>query len=858
MSYNLKYSGIETDELLQAINPDETLYIDDWVALSSTFVNKFNLNTLRTPGNYTVSYWANGPEGAFAPSPINVMVKAEPDGSITQIAVIGGTSYKRTLSGEPEEFSKWAAETRSDKFAISDSEPTNPGNLDLWMDTSAGGAPVFKVYHAESDTWVSARPSNILIAKIYDPTNMAEDIFLYIDTAISNADVTAQLADFNLHTSNTEYHTSVAEKNEWKGKATIDAMNGIISTFSDTMKASVTAATDTTYQSEIALMRNISGYLNTLDRHATDTTIHPTPENIALWEGGADSNHTHYNNGTVKLSTSAIKSPVHGVRIDPSALESMVTVDNISEMNALKTGDCQTGDIVYVRTMPTNISAIFITTDATKFGTDDINLYLDYDVNAFGDAPAAPHFYKVTKANNVYFAVSNEVSDGLTYSHNTVDWYTYTVAPAVHKDVYYGCGIFICFDEGSNYINFSKDNISWKGMDTSLGNRSYSAIASDGNRILVVATPLADNTDTNTYVLIITYVPATDTIAIAKTTIVGYTKVEYLNNRFYLINEKATGSAHKIAHSTDGVTWTEVSLTVSGMTNTVAPILLYNKKYFALIGSTSAPYLFSSTDGLTWVNEQLPTRLSISCKGMSFYNYGDRIIIAYLTTTNTFPIAACLATQVNISASWTLHTSNLSWPLTSIHMVYKKYCIASARVDKTVKFVAMNILTGKTYITELSEYNIPLGIENAGNIIAMVDCVSGDDTLLTVPNGTRDTIRVTFVNDAFHLFTKTDSGDLSWYSLLDKPSTMQGYGITDAYNKADAMALIADSNAYITQAEPILVQFDPIIGIDFSGTQSAIDSVMEKVPPIVRDVTSLIDTAYEVYETAGFNISTLV
>ena len=73
MGYRLGYTGPEVDVLLQKANA-ATIINNGWEKLASTSVNPVNLDNLMTQGNYSISYWQNGPESMFTSGPINICV----------------------------------------------------------------------------------------------------------------------------------------------------------------------------------------------------------------------------------------------------------------------------------------------------------------------------------------------------------------------------------------------------------------------------------------------------------------------------------------------------------------------------------------------------------------------------------------------------------------------------------------------------------------------------------------------------------------------------------------------------------------------------------------------------------------
>ena len=73
MGYRLGYSGPEVDVLLQKAYKYSVIN-NGWAKLDSSNSNPVDLDSLVTQGNYSISFWQNGPIQLTTNGPINVSV----------------------------------------------------------------------------------------------------------------------------------------------------------------------------------------------------------------------------------------------------------------------------------------------------------------------------------------------------------------------------------------------------------------------------------------------------------------------------------------------------------------------------------------------------------------------------------------------------------------------------------------------------------------------------------------------------------------------------------------------------------------------------------------------------------------
>ena len=125
MGYRLGYNGPEVDALLQKANI-ASIINNGWDKLKSTKTNPVNLDNLMTQGNYSISYWMNGPDNLITNGPINISVTKDSSNNTTyQTLYESGKIYIRETT--MDSFSGgWISKQSDSEIDIGSSVPSNP------------------------------------------------------------------------------------------------------------------------------------------------------------------------------------------------------------------------------------------------------------------------------------------------------------------------------------------------------------------------------------------------------------------------------------------------------------------------------------------------------------------------------------------------------------------------------------------------------------------------------------------------------------------------------------------------------------------------------------------------------------
>ena len=95
MGYKLGYSGPEVDALLQKAY-NYSVINNGWTKLDSSDSNPVDLDYLVTQGNYSLSFWSNGPTQLNTSGPINICItKDSSNGKTYQTIYDAGKVYLR-------------------------------------------------------------------------------------------------------------------------------------------------------------------------------------------------------------------------------------------------------------------------------------------------------------------------------------------------------------------------------------------------------------------------------------------------------------------------------------------------------------------------------------------------------------------------------------------------------------------------------------------------------------------------------------------------------------------------------------------------------------------------------------------
>lgn len=369
--YRSRFTGDEIDEAVARMFEFD-IATNGCVKLKSSEDDPFNLDYLRSPGNYVVFHFYNGSETMNTVRPCRISVLYVDD-IITQISIIlDQVQFRQYID---EMWTEWQTWYTTGYIYQQDTEPFSPQKNAIWIDTTDPLHPVLKCWNGYN--WIEVRPSDTMDITIYDPEGKKTNIYEYIDKKIEEFDTSPNgesfFEQYQIHISDNTIHFTRSEKRELMAKPSEKELQQKIDKITEDtkqkIKDSVTDAIDE-IDSIASLIETDSGRM---DEHFDDTTIHVTPDKTAWWDSKADGNHTHELDGRVKINASDVISGVFDKSQIPAvAMENVCFVDTEEERLLLTTEKVQNGDTVCVKNGVTGTASMFyFVVDDTQLNSDD-------------------------------------------------------------------------------------------------------------------------------------------------------------------------------------------------------------------------------------------------------------------------------------------------------------------------------------------------------------------------------------------------------------------------------------------------------------------------------------------------------
>ena len=201
---------------------------------------------------------------------------------------------------------------------------------------------------AESSTWEEIIPEGSMKSEIYDPNGKRIDIFKYIDDAISNASLDKMVDLFNHHITDSNIHTSTAEKSKWNKTATENDINNAVNSMKTSMEETVEESVNENIAKVNNLLNSIDQIKNTISAHSTRSSIHPSAEKQAEWDNKADADHEHMLDDQVTVDISDIAGKIPSSMLPYNIKERAYVVSSIEEMYQLQKNPVHNGDLICV------------------------------------------------------------------------------------------------------------------------------------------------------------------------------------------------------------------------------------------------------------------------------------------------------------------------------------------------------------------------------------------------------------------------------------------------------------------------------------------------------------------------------
>ena len=615
MGYRLGYSGPEVDVLLQKAYKYSVVN-NGWAKLDSSDSNPVDLNSLVTQGNYSISFWNNGPVQLNTSGPINVCVtKDSSNGKTYQTIYDAGKVYLRETTGTS--FSNtWIEEQNNTDLDINASVPQNPQDNYVWIDTS-GEEPTIKVYKESTHSWVPVSAADLAKTSVYDPQGIKQPIDTYLNQKIADADLSKAEQDYNAHliegeSSGNPIHVTTEEKAKWNAGIAKDDASTIVNALKTEMTSYANEKINTSTQEVSNISDNVNRISSNIDAHIADSSIHLTAEDVTNFDNKAAGNHKHLNDGHVTVSAANITGMIAVERLDPSVLERNYTVTSYEEMMALTKNEIQNGDSVFIN--GTKQSAWFVVDD-TKLGEET------YEVKENIISDTSRYWNSVCYGNDKFVAVgynydSNKnliFGNDFAYSTDGINWTEGTISDTSRKwwSVCYGNDKFVTVAYQSNYFAYSTDGMNWTESTISDTSRYWRSICYGNDKFVAVGNNsryFAYSTDGINWTEINTELTKNQWYSVC-----------YGNDKFVAVNDNSY-----FAYSTDGINWTEG--TISSTSRNWTSVCYGNGKY--VVVASPSNYFAYSTDGINWTESELPKSDFLSERQWYSVCYGNDKFVA--------------------------------------------------------------------------------------------------------------------------------------------------------------------------------------------------------------------------------------
>lgn len=344
-SWASKYTGAQIDA---AIERGRNLRVvnNGWIRLDSTVSTPVDLSILKIPGNYTTSFWTDGPDfGDESITPINIMVVSVNDDLYQYVEALG-IKYVRTQTSNETNYGKWVADQTEGVINPGLKPPTLAvDGKTLWLDTSSHN-PILKLYYGGK--WVEVIPSNVMQKSIYDPQGIEMDIFKYIEDRIAEALFGTDGIDFENHINDSTIHVTTEEKAHWNNSAAVSDVNTAAQRMRDNIQSEIESIVSADIGKVEELTEVANHYSQMVAEHISNDKIHPSAEKQAEWDNKSDSNHTHHLDGRVTVDISHVSGVIPIEQLPFDVKERIYEAKSEAEVYALTKNPIHNGDAIFV------------------------------------------------------------------------------------------------------------------------------------------------------------------------------------------------------------------------------------------------------------------------------------------------------------------------------------------------------------------------------------------------------------------------------------------------------------------------------------------------------------------------------
>ena len=518
MGYRIGYNGPEVDKLLQKAYTYSVVN-NGWSKLESSDTDPADLNTLVTPGNYSVSFWKNGPIQLTTSGPINVCItKDSNSNTIYQTIYDAGKIYIRETTSSSFS-SAWKEEQNDTELDITSAEPINPVDNYIWIDPS-GDVPVIKIYKSSTGTWENISPADMAKQSVYDSKGVNQNITTYLDTKMSEGQLDKADELYENHINATEESIVINKSTELSSNtwSSVCYGNGKYVAITNDFDCQFAYSTDGINWTSIDTSIVNSQLASLCYGNEKYVILSMTDEFIYSSDG------ITWTQGTMP-SSQAWSSVCYG-----------------------------NGKYV----------AIAYGSNVFAYSTDGITW-------TQGTMPSSQDWYSICYGNDKFVVVVNN-SNIFAYSTDGITWTQGTLPSSQSwQSVCYGNGKFVVISSGSNVFAYSTDGINWtqgtlpssqSWISVCYGNGKFVAIA-DSSDILTIS---AYSTDGITWAIGASINTINTDAYRCK-----YKSIIYFNNDFYYIQAISLGDdtyCTEIFTSLNSISW-EYKLTINRSTSAI-------------------------------------------------------------------------------------------------------------------------------------------------------------------------------------------------------------------------------------------------------------------------------------------------
>ena len=416
-----------------------------------------------------------------------------------------------------------------------------------------------------------------------------------------------------------------------------------------------------------------------------------------------------------------------------------------------------------------------------------------------------PNWRSVCYGNDKFVAVAN--NNKFAYSSDGITWTEDTIASSLQvTGICYGNGAYVYVGIRKNYGNYcgySTDGINWSFKKISNTARNWYSVCYGNDKFVAVA-----YNDT-------TFAYSSDGITWTEGTISDtgrhWCSVCYGKDKFVVISGSANPSTI-FAYSSDGITWTEGTISDTGRNwNSVC----YGNDKFVVISMNTTTFAYSS-DGITWTEGTI----SDTSRTWRYICYGnDKFVVTSFNNTLAYSSDGITWTEVIIS---------------DISKQWNCICYGNGKfvtVAYANKFLyssdGINWLQGDIGNIPRTWYLVCYG---DGKFVSVDQAVNG------LPNYGFVLSDLALVAENAYIHVNTLQ-DLTWENITNKPTTLDGYGITDALSKND----IAEVETKISEVEESVNEVnDELVAV--IDTQTTYNQLLANMETMDAALTKLEDT----------------